>query len=305
MRLHRTTRRSSLLLLVSWALVATALAHGAVAAKPKAAKPIVFPLVAPAKYTNDFGDARAGGWHQGVDIVTARGAPVVASEAGKVVFETGSARAGCMLYLHGRSGTTYLYIHLNNDLTKRNDNRGRCVAGVAYARGLRSGANVQAGDLIGYAGDSGDANGAHPHLHFELHPGGGAAVSPYSALRRAQKLLFTAPPTVRGPLALRLEGSIAGAKLVGARPLLTLRVRTVRLPDGSKYAVSRGVSVALPANVVVERLTPFGLITGGLADLASGGTAVVETTRFKPSLAARVAAPGFLEAREILVRRPR
>ena len=51
-----------------------------------------------------------------------------------VKFWTTSARAGCMLYLYGASGTTYLYIHLNNDLGDTNDNAGGCVPGVAFAR---------------------------------------------------------------------------------------------------------------------------------------------------------------------------
>ena len=50
-----------------------------------------------------------------------------------------------MLYLYGKSGTTYMYIHLNNDLTNRNDNRGKCVAGTAYAPGLKDGQTVAAG----------------------------------------------------------------------------------------------------------------------------------------------------------------
>jgi hypothetical protein len=100
-----------------------------------------------------------------------------------------------MLYLYGQSGTSYQYIHLNNDLTRRNDNRGSCVAGVAYAAGLKDGDEVRAGELIGYVGDSGDADGRHPHLHFELHPGGGAAVSPYQWLLRAERLARPAGET--------------------------------------------------------------------------------------------------------------
>jgi murein DD-endopeptidase MepM/ murein hydrolase activator NlpD len=149
---------------------------------------IVFPVIGQVSYSDDFGEPRAQGGHPGNDILAARHAPVVAAEAGRIAFWTTSASAGCMLYLYGQSGTTYQYIHLNNDLTRRNDNRGSCVAGVAYAAGLTDGDEVEAGQLIGYVGDSGDADGRHPHLHFELHPGGGAAVSPYPWLLRAERL---------------------------------------------------------------------------------------------------------------------
>ncbi len=150
---------------------------------------LIFPIVGQTSYSDDFGDPRGQGSHQGNDILADRQAPVVAVEAGRVVFWTTSASAGCMLYLYGRSGTTYLYIHLNNDLTAKNDNRGSCVPGVSYAPGLKDGQNVEAGELVAYVGDSGDANGLHPHLHFELHPGDGKAVSPYPWLRKAVPLV--------------------------------------------------------------------------------------------------------------------
>ncbi len=59
-------------------------------------------------------------------------APVVAVEDGTVKYWE-SGLGGCMLYHYGRSGTTYLYIHLNNDLTPRNDNKGGCVNDVTFA----------------------------------------------------------------------------------------------------------------------------------------------------------------------------
>ncbi|HEY7729846.1 MAG TPA: M23 family metallopeptidase, partial [Gaiellaceae bacterium] len=178
---HRTTRTGLLAALIAaLASAGTAGAGDAASgAKPLAAKPIVFPLLGKVRYFDDFGDSRPNGGHEGNDIVGEWRAPVVAAEAGRIQYHTTSSRAGCMLYLFGESGTTYLYIHLNNDLTRRRDNRGRCVQGTAYA--LEDGAKVEAGEQIAYNGDSGDAEGTY-HLHFEVHPGGGAAVSPFSTL---------------------------------------------------------------------------------------------------------------------------
>jgi murein DD-endopeptidase MepM/ murein hydrolase activator NlpD len=184
MRAHRSTARSTFLVLAA----AAACAVGAGSAWGAAPARIIFPVVGTVTYTDDFGDPRWQGGHEGNDIVADWRAPVVAVETGRVVFWTKSASAGCMLYLYGKSGTSYRYIHLNNDLTAKNDNRGGCVPGVSFAPGLRDGEDVRAGQLIGYVGDSGDANGIHPHLHFELHPGDGAAVSPYRWLRRAERL---------------------------------------------------------------------------------------------------------------------
>jgi murein DD-endopeptidase MepM/ murein hydrolase activator NlpD len=182
--LRQTARPFALVVLAS-AVLATA--HASAASRDPSAQ-IIFPVIGAVSYRDDFGEPRAQGGHPGNDILADRHADVVAVEAGRIVFWTSSASAGCMLYLYGRSGTTYQYIHLNNDLTARNDNRGSCVAGVSYAPGLRDGQTVTAGELIGYVGDSGDANGLHPHMHFEVHPGGGKPVSPFAWLQRAQHL---------------------------------------------------------------------------------------------------------------------
>ncbi len=66
----------------------------------------------------------AQGSHEANDLVAPKRSLALAVEAGRVEYHTTSSRAGCMLYLNGESGTQYLYIHLNNDLTLENDNRG-------------------------------------------------------------------------------------------------------------------------------------------------------------------------------------
>jgi septal ring factor EnvC (AmiA/AmiB activator) len=160
---------------------------------------IVFPVLGEAIYTKDFGDARPGGRHEGNDIMAPRRAIAVAAEGGTVKFWTTSANAGCMLYLYGDSGTTYFYIHLNNDRGAGNDNRGKCVAGTAYAPRMKDGDRVEAGQQVGFVGDSGDANGINPHLHFEVHPKGGKAVDPYRYLQAAVRA--DAPAAAVAPVA--------------------------------------------------------------------------------------------------------
>jgi murein DD-endopeptidase MepM/ murein hydrolase activator NlpD len=153
----------------------------------RAVPALVFPVVGPVSFRDDFGEPRSHWSHPGNDIVAAKRSLVLAVEGGTVREYTRSASAGCMLYLYGDSGTMYEYIHLNNDAGAGNDNRGGCVAGVAWAPGLEDGQRVEAGQPIGFVGDSGDANGIAAHLHFEVHPGGGAAVTPYPYLVAARR----------------------------------------------------------------------------------------------------------------------
>jgi hypothetical protein len=209
---------------------------------------LIFPVAGATTYTDDFGQPRAGGTHQGNDLLAAKKTPVVAVEAGKIEFWTTSASAGCMLYLYGASGTMYEYIHLNNDLTMRNDNRGKCVAGTAYAPGLKNGAHVSAGQMVGYVGDSGDANGIHPHLHFEVHPGGGAAVSPYPYLQAAQHLLFFAK--VGSPFTLALSGKVVTATDTS----LTLQLSSLQAfpMNLTLTKLTQQLTISVPATAVVR-----------------------------------------------------
>src|SRR5207249_10768376 len=139
MRRHRTTARGFLFLAATLGLAAGT----AGAAANKVPEHIIFPVVGRVEYIDDFGAPRPGGPHQGNDLMAAKKSPAVAAEAGKVKYWTTSGAAGCMLYLYGESGTNYYYIHLNNDVTMTNDNRGKCVKGTAYA--VKNGAKVAAG----------------------------------------------------------------------------------------------------------------------------------------------------------------
>jgi hypothetical protein len=228
---------------------------------------IVFPILAPTSYTDDFGDPRAGGPHQGIDMVAPKRALALAAEAGKVKFWGRSATAGCMLYLYGTSGTTYYYVHLNNDLTRGNDNRGKCVAGTAYAKGLKSGARVAAGQVVGYVGDSGDANGIHPHLHFELHPNGGHAVDPYPWLQRGQHLLFAAP---RGsPFTLELRGTVVSVTDSAIR-LKATNVNAWPMRQ-QQTKLKRRILIEVSSSALVQTVTKIGG-PGAPATLADADT---------------------------------
>ena len=271
---NRTPMRRLLIpvVLVLTAGLATASAPGA--ATPKVPQ-LIFPVVGKATYFDDFGAARGQGGHQGNDLMTTWRSPAVAAEAGKVKFHTTSARAGCMLYLYGASGTTYTYIHLNNDLTAKNDNKGKCVAGGSYWKGLKDGARVVAGQPIGYNGNSGDADQAGYHLHFEVHPGGGGAVSPFPYLKRAKKLLVPVQPETNFTAALRGKVVVAD----GVARSLTLMVDSLQSwPGGMRVTdVKRSVELSVPPSVVISNPLGALIASAKLAALKKGQRAVAWT----------------------------
>jgi hypothetical protein len=263
----------------------------------QAAVPLLgFPVVGNSTFQNDYGAPRWNGWHQGIDIMTRRWQPVMAVERGHIDIHYRSLSSTCMLYLHGASGYTYVYIHLNNDLTMNNDNRGGCREGVAYAPGLRDGALVRLGRYLGNAGDSGDADGGQPHLHFEIRKNG-VPLNPYDHLRRARRAFYPSPGGT-AEINLKLIGRVIGH----TSTTFAVRVGFVRMSTGLGYYITRSINLTVPAETVVKRQTASGTAPARLSDAVVGERVIVWTTGFVPSWRTQLAAPGVLASREILLR---
>ena len=113
-------------------------------------------------FSDTWGAPRSGGrFHQGLDMLAARGTPVVAVGAGEVLRMRNGGLGGITVWLETDNGDEFYYAHLDS-----------------WASGLSAGQRVGAGDLLGTVGTTGNAPAHVPHLHWEYHPGGGGAVNP-------------------------------------------------------------------------------------------------------------------------------
>ncbi|HVR33975.1 MAG TPA: peptidoglycan DD-metalloendopeptidase family protein [Acidimicrobiia bacterium] len=125
------------------------------------------PVAGPVTYVDSWGAPRSGGRaHQGVDMISARGTPIAAIYSGVIQRMSNSALGGITLWMLSTAGHQFYYAHLDG-----------------YADGIAPGVAVSEGQIIGYNGSSGNAPDYLPHLHFEYHPGGGAAANPYPLVR--------------------------------------------------------------------------------------------------------------------------
>lgn len=156
-----------------------------------------FPVAGLTRYSNDWGAPRhtpSFHAHKGTDLFASRGTPVIAAFDG-VISKLGqnTAIGGNSVHLTAPDGTYLYYAHLDG-----------------FGPGIREGTLVDAGDVLGYVGDSGNARGTPPHLHFEVHPGGGEAVPPLPYLdgwladARAEVQQLTQNPGGGGPVAASL-----------------------------------------------------------------------------------------------------
>jgi murein DD-endopeptidase MepM/ murein hydrolase activator NlpD len=127
----------------------------------------VCPIDGFTSFSDTFGAPRSGGrTHEGVDMMAERWTHIVAIESGTIYQLKEGGLGGTTIWLHSDSGDSYYYAHLE-----------------AWADGLSEGQHVDAGELIGYVGTSGNAPDWLPHLHFEYHPDQGSAVDPYPLVK--------------------------------------------------------------------------------------------------------------------------
>ena len=258
-----------------------------------------FPVVGNVHFIDDFGAPRPGGTHKGNDIMSIRHQPAVAFEGGTVEkwAHPNQTVPSCMLVLHGGSGMEYWYIHLNNDLGSTNDNDAGCSK--AYAPGLKNGQHVRRGQLVGFVGDSGDANGIQPHLHFEIHRPSGTAIDPYTYLNKAKRLLYPRPAAA-DPVWLAFRKATVVERGVDT---LTVRTKRIRVSRWSwSYARSRKVVLSVPPGALFERVSSTGRSALTLSALRSGMEIWVATTGFAPSWVTQRATAGVLAAEHVTVR---
>lgn len=117
-------------------------------------------------FIDSWGFPRSGGrTHKGVDMFAARGAPIYAVQAG-TARSSSNRLGGITVHLRADTGFAYYYAHLDS-------------------RAFSGSKRVEQGEIVGYNGNSGNARGTSPHLHFEIRPGGGGPVNPYPTVRGA------------------------------------------------------------------------------------------------------------------------
>jgi murein DD-endopeptidase MepM/ murein hydrolase activator NlpD len=140
----------------------------------------VFPVYGPTSFSDTFGAPRGdivSGWHHGEDIFAQLGAPILAVADGTIFSVGWNKVGGYRFWLRDRGGNEFYYAHLS-----------------AYSPAAVNGTEVKAGTVIGFVGNTGDAEGTPYHLHFEIHPVGllyqgyDGAVKPYAYLMAWKRL---------------------------------------------------------------------------------------------------------------------
>ena len=256
--------------------------------------PMTFPVAGPVRFSDNWLVCRSGcaRMHMGQDLMGAKMLPVLAAFDGVVTTlrrDSGSAGnyVGITADRGPAAGWTALYLHLNNDTPGTDDGKGS--AAWAFPAGIAEGSRVLAGQLIGWNGDSGNAEGTGAHVHFELRKGdgwGGVVHNAYPSLVAARRLTAPLPsgPHPDGSLVRHPSGSLFLLDDARKRPIsatvLTASGRSVAaavpMTAAESLGYPTGPAAAVPEGTIVRdpRGTTW-LVTGGTR--AKAGAAVWAT----------------------------
>jgi putative cell wall-binding protein len=245
--------------------------------------PLVFPVLGKNYFSDTWGACRDGcsRTHIGTDILTygMKGLPVVAAHAGVVeTTSTGLGRDCCAIWgLIADDGWQTWYIHMNNDTPGTDDGQG-----WGFADGIELGVRVEAGQLIGWVGDSGNAEWVAPQIHFELRKpngtSGGLPINPYPSLLAATQIDF---PRLAGPTRyetaaeIALDGYSAGVEKLfvttGQAFPDALAVGAVAASEEFPVILTKPESLPASSGAAIAALQPEEIvIIGGTAAVSAG-----------------------------------
>lgn len=137
------------------------------------------------RFSDTYGAARSGGRsHIGTDIMADQMTPLVAAVDGRISYIVEKDEGwGLALYIKGDDGYSYRYLHINNDTPGTDD--GKEIRAYAFPKNIKRGARVSAGQVVAFAGDSGNAEYTGHHLHFEIWTPSKKAINSYPSLMAA------------------------------------------------------------------------------------------------------------------------
>jgi murein DD-endopeptidase MepM/ murein hydrolase activator NlpD len=188
-------------------------------------RPISFPVLGTVQYANGWGDCRDGcsRRHVGTDMLGVRMQPLLAAVDGTVTrIQTDAGISGNGITVTGADGWYYNYFHVNNDTPGTDD--GLAAPHWQVSPKLTVGSRVRAGQVIGYMGDSGNAEGSVPHLHFEIRTPDRTPVNPYPSLVAAQERETCEP----------IEGAWTNSELASLSPSA---VAVIPLAGGGRWVI--------------------------------------------------------------------
>ena len=219
----------------------------------------VFPVYGEPRVADDFGATRQIGAHQGNDVFAAFGSPVLAVADGTLNRVGTLPISGNRLWLKTERGDSFFYAHLS-----------------AFAPEAVSGRKVRAGTLLGFVGNTGDAEPTPPHVHFEIHPGDGKAIDPHAVLAAGR-------PVARCP---RAAGSPATAATPRRAPARWSRCATSSRGSENDEGRRRGALRETSPNADGQLVEPaVSLVEGGVGVAAGAVFEVYSNSSSAPNRA--------------------